>query len=76
MKYSYYFVVIILLLPYYNFGQVTDKGKPLFNYLQKTEIPLIILPEIDMNKLEKEDKEHSKSNLKSLRFAELIEVDI
>lgn len=76
MKYSYYFVVVMLLLPYYNFGQITDKGTPLFNYLQKMEIPLIILPGIDMRKLEKEDKEYSKSNLKSLRFAELIEVDI
>lgn len=76
MRYSYYFVVIIILIPYYSFSQITDKGKPLFNYLQKTEIPLIILPEVDLNKIEKEDIEHSQSNLKSLRFAELIEVDI
>ncbi|MDA3953202.1 MAG: T9SS type A sorting domain-containing protein [Bacteroidales bacterium] len=76
MKYYYFITLIIILIPYYNFGQVTDKGKPVFNYSQKNEIPLIILPEVDMKKLQREDKEHSKSNLKSLRFAELIEVDI
>jgi hypothetical protein len=51
MKYYYFITLIIILIPYYNFGQVTDKGKPVFNYSQKNEIPLIILPEVDMKNI-------------------------
>ena len=43
---------------------------------QKKDIPVIILSGIDKKRLQKEDKEHERSGLKSLRYAKIFDVDI
>ena len=59
------------------YGQIVDRNlQPVELAENKLEIPIIILEEIDLKKLEKEDKEHLNSGLKSFRFAENILVDI
>ncbi len=71
------FLLIILLVGFYPFlstGQINYKGKPVFDFELKQEIPIEILPEVKVRKLNREDKQ-SESRLKILRFAELLDVD-
>ena len=58
------------------FGQISDKTQLPVRLQYDFEIPVVVLEEINIKKLEKEDKEHLNSGLKSFRFAENIEVDI
>jgi len=76
MKHLYFIAVFLILFPYQDFGQIIDKGTPTFNTKQEKEIPVIILPEIKIKKLQREDNKHASSKLKSLRFAQMIDVDI
>ncbi len=76
MKYLFIIAVFLILIPYQDFGQIIDKGTPVFNTKQEKEIPVIVLPEINIKKLQREDNRHTESRLKSLRFAQMIEVDI
>lgn len=75
MKYLYFIIFIFLIIPYQNFGQISDNGVPSFNS-QKKDIPIVILPEVNVKKLEKEDRQHAKSKLKSVRFAQMIDQDL
>ena len=76
MKHFYFIAVFLILFPYQDFGQIIDGGTPSFNTKQEKEIPLIVLPDINIKKLQREDNKHATSKLKSLRFAQMIEVDI
>ncbi|MCK5169870.1 MAG: T9SS type A sorting domain-containing protein [Bacteroidales bacterium] len=76
MKYFFIIAVFLILFPYQDFGQIIDKGTPTFNTKQEKEIPVIVLPEINIKKLQREDNKHTELKLKSLRFAQMIEVDI
>lgn len=76
MKYFFLIVFFLISIPYYNFCQIVNKGKPSFYNKGKREIPVIVLPHVNLNKLRKEDNKYAKSKLKSLRFAQMIEVDI
>ncbi|HAF29789.1 MAG TPA: hypothetical protein DCG75_12155 [Bacteroidales bacterium] len=75
MKYFTIILIFLFVIPFQDFGQIAEKGTPAF-YNQKSEIPIVILPEVNLRKLEREDKQHAKSRLKSLRFATMIEVDL
>jgi len=44
--------------------------------MEKADVPVLILPDVNIRQLQKEDKKHAKSRLKSMRFAKSIEVDI
>lgn len=65
----------LIIFPDSIFGQLAEKGVPLFN-VQKKDIPIVILPEVNVKKLEKEDKINAKSRLKPFRFAQVIELDL
>ena len=58
MKYLYFIIIILLIIPYQSFGQISDKGVPSFNS-QKKDIPLVILPEVNVKILEKEDRQRN-----------------
>ena len=73
---SYLFItLLIILFPFINFGQINYKGVPAFHDELKQEIPIEILPELNIMKLEREDR-HDNSRLKKMRFAKMIDVDI
>ena len=77
MKYFLILSGFILLLNNPVCGQIADKSlNPESIDRDRLDIPVIILEEIDIKKLEKEDKEHLNSGFKSFRFAENILVDI
>ncbi len=57
-------------------AQIVDKGEPRYQMMEKMEIPVLILPDVNLKKLQREDKRHAQSRLKSMRFAKIIEVGI
>lgn len=77
MRYLLILTGIFMLLNNTICGQIVDRRLlPVELEKEKLDIPVIILEEIDIKKLEKEDREHLNSGLKSFRFAENILVDI
>ncbi|MBU8892658.1 MAG: trypsin-like peptidase domain-containing protein [Bacteroidales bacterium] len=76
MKYLFVLTGFFLFTCNQAFGQVSDKMQLPVRLQYDFEIPVVLLEEINIKKLEKEDKEHLNSGLKSFRFADNIEVDI
>ncbi|MFC2096121.1 trypsin-like peptidase domain-containing protein [Bacteroidota bacterium] len=76
MKYFSFIALLFLLIPYVVIGQIVSKGYPRLSAVEKADIPILILPDVNIRQLQKEDKKHTKSRLKSMRFAKIIEVDI
>jgi len=75
-----YAIFILLFIFLHNcfsgLSQIQEKGLPLTISKNADEIPLIVLPSIDIYTLQTEDVEHEQSGLKSMRYAEIIDVDI
>lgn len=69
-------IFIISTIPLYGSGQIIQKGTPELALEKQIEIPTVVLPKVDLKKLEKEDRQSNRSRLKILRYAEIIDVDI
>lgn len=76
MKRIWVILVIVLTTPIYGSGQIIQKGAPDLALEKQLEIPTIILPKVDLKKLEREDKQRNRSRLKIVRYAQIIDVDI
>ncbi len=76
MKHFWVAVAILLILPVYGLGQITQKGSPAFISEKQIEIPTVVLPKVDIEKLNKEDRKSNQSRLKIVRYAKIIEVDL
>lgn len=68
--------ISILLIHQYSFSQISQSGIPINFSDNKNNIPAIILPDIDIEQILKEDELHKETNLKSLRYAKIIKTDI
>ncbi|PLX17316.1 MAG: hypothetical protein C0597_07185 [Marinilabiliales bacterium] len=75
MKSLLFTSLLILFYPFINIGQINYKGIPNFYDELKQEIPIEVLPEVNVRKLESEDRQEN-SRLKKMRYADMIDVDI
>ncbi len=74
MRYFSLIILLLVLYPFYSGGQINYKGKPAFDFELTQDIPVEILPDVKIRKLNREDR-RIESRLKTLRFAEVLEVD-
>ena len=74
MKNFIFRACLLTLLPLQIFSQIADRATP--SFYAKKDIPVIVLPDINVRELEKQDRKYEKTGLKSMRFAKVIEVDI
>lgn len=76
MKQFWVTIAILFISPVYGLGQITQKGSPAFLAEKQIEIPAVVLPKVDIEKLNKEDIKSNQSRLKIVRYAKIIEVDL
>lgn len=60
----------------YGIGQIEQKGLPCFSLEKQINIPTVVLPKVDLKKLQREDRQKQQSGLKIVRYAEIIDVDL
>ncbi|HAN19140.1 MAG: hypothetical protein A2X13_02395 [Bacteroidetes bacterium GWC2_33_15] len=78
MKNSFIFIfcLIIFTLSIPGYGQIQEKNSTYIFYKNTSAIPEIVLPSINISKLLSEDKIHEQTGLKSMRYAEIIDIDV
>jgi hypothetical protein len=57
-------------------GQIEQKELPDFSLEKQIDIPTVVLPKVDLKKLQREDRQKQQSGLKIVRYAEIIDIDL